>query len=113
MDDMIISGGVNVYPQEIEAANIEMPEVVDVGVVGISDEEYGERPVAFVSGKAAIDAVDLERLVRAHSEKRLGTIKRPVRYVVLDELPRSSAGKMLRRELRNILLAGVGNRPPD
>ena len=109
MDDMIISGGVNVYPQEIEAAIIEMPDVVDVGVVGIQDAEYGERPVAFISGAADMDPAELERRVRAFCATRLGTIKRPVRYVVLPQLPRSAAGKMLRRELRNILLAGARN----
>lgn len=100
MDDMIISGGVNVYPQEIEAAIAELPEVVDVGVIGVADEEYGERPVAFIAGAVGADPHALERLVRAHCEKRLGSIKRPVRYVVMPELPRSAAGKMLRRELR-------------
>lgn len=103
MDDMIISGGVNVYPQEIEAAIMEMPEVVDVGVVGVADDDYGERPVAFIAGTQHADPVALEQLVRAHCEKRLGTIKRPVRYVVMQELPRSAAGKMLRRELRKLL----------
>ena len=106
MDDMIISGGVNIYPQEIEAAIIEMPEVVDVGVVGIQDAEYGERPVAFISGAPDMDLAELERRVRAFCETRLGTIKRPVRYVVLPQLPRSAAGKMLRRELREMLAAG-------
>jgi len=105
MDDMIISGGVNVYPQEIEAAIIDMPEVVDVGVIGVADDDYGERPVAFVAGAQYADPVALEQLVRAHCEKRLGTIKRPVRYVVMQELPRSAAGKMLRRELRRLVNA--------
>ena len=110
MDDMIISGGVNVYPQEIEAAIIEMTEVVDVGVVGIPDDEYGERPVAFIAGAPEADPASLEQLVRAHCEKRLGTIKRPIRYVVLPELPRSAAGKMLRRELRK-MIAGPDSTP--
>ena len=86
-----------------------MPDVVDVGVVGIQDAEYGERPVAFISGAADMDPAELERRVRAFCATRLGTIKRPVRYVVLPQLPRSAAGKMLRRELRNILLAGARN----
>ena len=100
MDDMIISGGVNVYPQEIEAAIAELQEVVDVGVVGVADDEFGERPVAFFAGAPDVEPRALERLVRAHCEKRLGSIKRPVRYVVMPTLPRSAAGKMLRRELR-------------
>jgi long-chain acyl-CoA synthetase len=103
MDDMIISGGVNVYPQEVEAAIIELPEVADVGVVGVSDDEFGERPVAFIAGIQGADPALLESLVRTHCEKRLGTIKRPVRYVVMQELPRSAAGKMLRRELRTLV----------
>ncbi len=110
MDDMIISGGVNVYPQEIETAIAELHAVVDVGVVGVADEEYGERPVAFIAGAPGTDPETLERLVRAHCEQRLGTIKRPVRYVVMPELPRSAAGKMLRRELRKQV---AQTRPPS
>ena len=83
----------------------EMPEVVDVGVVGVQDAEYGERPVAFISGAAEIYPAELERRVGAFCETRLGTIKRPVRYVVLPELPRSATGKMRRRELRDMLAA--------
>ena len=69
------------------------------------DDEFGERPVAFIAGIQGADPALLESIVRTHCEKRLGTIKRPVRYVVMQELPRSAAGKMLRRELRKLVNA--------
>ena len=103
MDDMIISGGVNIYPQEIETAIQELPEVADVGVVGVPDADFGERPAAFVVAAGITAPNQLEALVRAHCELRLGRIKAPVRYVVLDELPRSPTGKLLRRELRSLV----------
>jgi long-chain acyl-CoA synthetase len=103
MDDMIISGGVNLYPQEIESAILELDEVVDAGVVGVADDEFGERPIAFVVGDASLTAAELETRVRMHCETRLGRIKAPARYVVLEQLPRSPTGKLLRRELRERL----------
>ncbi|MES2511382.1 MAG: AMP-binding protein [Pseudomonadota bacterium] len=108
MDDMIISGGVNVYPQEIESAIMELPCIVDVGVVGAADEEFGERPVAFVVGDGKIPAAELAALLETHCNKQLGRIKSPARYVVLDQMPRSPTGKLIRRELREMLRAGLG-----
>lgn len=103
MDDMIISGGVNVYPQEIEDAISELGEVLDVGVVGLADEEFGERPVAFVVASNPVDQAGFEARLKTHCAQRLGKIKQPVRYFVLDELPRSPTGKLLRRSLRAAL----------
>jgi acyl-CoA synthetase (AMP-forming)/AMP-acid ligase II len=108
MDDMIISGGVNVYPQEIESALFELREVIDAGVVGMPDADFGERPIAFVVGDASLTAAELEAKVRAHCEMRLGRIKAPVRYVVLELLPRSPTGKLLRRELRERVRDNAG-----
>jgi long-chain acyl-CoA synthetase len=102
MDDMIISGGVNVYPQEIEEAVMALPDVVDCGAVGVDDARFGERPVAFVVARAASVRAGLEARVTAHCEAHLGRIKRPERVVVVDELPRSATGKLLRRELRRL-----------
>jgi acyl-CoA synthetase (AMP-forming)/AMP-acid ligase II len=106
MDDMIISGGVNVYPQEIEEAVMELADVMDCGAVGVEDARFGERPVAFVVPRSATVRPGLEARVDAHCEARLGRIKRPERVIVVDELPRSATGKLLRRELRR--LGGVG-----
>lgn len=103
MDDMIISGGVNIYPQEIESAIMEMPCIVDVGVVGTTDEEFGERPVAFVVGDGSLLPHELKASVGAHCITRLGRIKAPARYVVLEQMPRSPTGKLLRRDLREML----------
>ena len=103
MDDMIISGGVNVYPQEIESAIMELHCIMDVGVVGAPDDEFGERPVAFVVSDGKIPAGELEALLSVHCERQLGRIKSPARFVMLDQMPRSPTGKLIRRELRDTL----------
>ena len=110
MDDMIISGGVNLYPQEIESALLEIAGVADVGVVGAADEAFGERPVAFVVVDAEHDAQALRRELPALCEARLGRIKSPARFRFVQQLPRSPTGKLLRRELRERLLHE--DRPP-
>ena len=103
MDDMIISGGVNIYPQEIESALLEFAGVADAGVIGAADEEFGERPVAFVVADAGHDAQALRRDLPTLCEARLGRIKSPTRFQFVLELPRSPTGKLLRRELRERL----------
>jgi long-chain acyl-CoA synthetase len=110
---MIISGGVNVYPQEIEAvirveAVIrETPGVWDCAVVGVPDERFGERPVAFVVADRS-GATDMEALVaavRARCEQNLGRFKQPTQIQVIPQLPRSATGKLLRRQLRELVSA--------
>jgi fatty-acyl-CoA synthase len=103
LDDMIISGGVNIYPQEIEAAILEVPGVWECSVVGVPDERFGERPVAFIvaTRDAAHDSSALLERVRAHNQERLGKLKRPDEMLLVDQLPRTPTGKVLRRELRN------------
>jgi long-chain acyl-CoA synthetase len=105
-DDMIISGGVNVYPQEIEAAILELSEVADCAVVGVPDDAFGERPVAIVVGAVDLSAAQLADCVRAHCGVRLGRIKQPDRLLVWPEIPRTAAGKLVRRELRSRILSG-------
>lgn len=100
-DDMIISGGVNVYPQEIEAAIEEADFVAECGVVGMPDPEFDERPVAFVVPVAGEENI-AERLER-HIRTRLGRVKRPRELHVVQSLPLSPTGKLLRRELRRLL----------
>ena len=99
---MIISGGVNVYPQEIEAALREAPGVWDVAVVGLADPRFGERPVAFVVPDLAhgISTDTLRAALLRHAAQRLSRIKQPDAYHFVDELPRSATGKLLRRRLR-------------
>ena len=101
---LIISGGSNVYPREIEEALLTHPKVREVSVVGLPDPEWGERVVACVvaevgTGEAELDAWCLARIAR---------FKRPKEYVLLDALPKSAYGKVLKRELRKSLLT----RPP-
>ncbi len=100
-DDMIISGGVNIYPQEIEAAIRSAPGVWDCAVVGVPDARFGERPVAFVVPLRAPARPDLVGEVRRHCEAHLGRYKQPQAIYMVTELPRSPTGKLLRRELRN------------
>ncbi len=92
--DMVISGGMNIYPVEIEEALRHHADVDDIAVVGIPDEEWGERLVAFVVGAAGAD--ELETFGR----QKLAPYKVPRQWVFLDELPRNATGKVLKRDLR-------------
>lgn len=92
--DVVISGGSNIYPREVEEVLIEHPGVEEACVVGAPDEDWGEVVVAFIVGTAAQDALD------AHLLDRIARFKRPKRYVYVDELPKNSYGKVLKRELR-------------
>ncbi len=95
--DVVISGGSNIYPREVEEALLEHPGVVEAGVVGAKDEEWGEVVVAFVVGE--VEAAELD----AHLLDRMARFKRPKRYEFVDELPKNSYGKVLKRELRQRL----------
>jgi acyl-CoA synthetase (AMP-forming)/AMP-acid ligase II len=96
---MIISGGVNIYPAEIEAVLHGHPQVIDVAVFGIPDDEWGERVHAIVQAKPG-ETIDLDEL-RAFAEERLGGYKRPRAYELRDTLPRTDSGKLLKRVLRD------------
>ena len=93
--DMVISGGVNIYPVEIENALSKHPEVADVAVIGVPDAEWGERLVAVVVPRAGFSAED----VAAWARERLTPYKVPRRWETLAELPRNPTGKVLKREL--------------
>jgi fatty-acyl-CoA synthase len=92
--DVVISGGTNIYPREVEEVLLEHPGVSEACVVGAPDAEWGEVVVAFIVGAA--DAPELD----AHLLQRIARFKRPKRYEFVDELPKNSYGKVLRRELR-------------
>ncbi len=97
--DMIVSGGVNIYPAEIEAAILTHPSVQDVAVIGIPNEEFGEEVKAFCElkpGRAA-EASD----ILAHCRDTLASYKRPRTIDIVKELPRNTMGKLLKRELRD------------
>jgi len=101
--DMVISGGSNIYPREIEDLLLQEPTVAEVAVIGLPDPEWGERVVAIIVTEpgctldaARLDAFCLESMAR---------YKRPKEYLQLDSLPRNGAGKVLKRELREQLQA--------
>jgi fatty-acyl-CoA synthase len=95
--DLIISGGLNVYPAEIERVLSECPGLVEVAVVGVPHDRWGEVPLAIVRGDGPVD----EAVVVAHCRAALADYKAPRYVVVVEEpLPRSMSGKVLRRELR-------------
>ena len=92
--DVVISGGSNIYPREVEEALLEHPGVMEAGVVGAKDEEWGEVVVAYIVGE--VEPAELD----AHLLDRIARFKRPKRYEFIDELPKNSYGKVLKRELR-------------
>ncbi|WP_292988907.1 AMP-binding protein [Mycobacterium sp.] len=100
--DVVISGGSNIYPREVEEALLEHPDVSEVCVVGAPDPEWGEVVVAFIviGDAAAIDLDDLD----AHLLARIARFKRPKRYLVVNELPKNSYGKVLKKDLRQQLV---------
>jgi fatty-acyl-CoA synthase len=95
--DVVISGGSNIYPREVEEVLLEHPDVVEVCVVGAPDPDWGEIVVAFVVGTATEPDLD------AHLLERIARFKRPKQYLYVDELPKNSYGKVLKRELRERL----------
>jgi long-chain acyl-CoA synthetase len=95
--DMVISGGFNVYPSDLEAILRKHPGVSDAAVVGVPSQEWGETPVAFVV--PGTDAPGEEEL-RAWANAQLGKTQRLFAIRYIDELPRSDIGKVLKRELR-------------
>jgi 2-furoate---CoA ligase len=95
LDDMIISGGENIHPLEVEDVLARHPGVREVAVVGLPDERLGQRVVAVVVGDVAQGELDAHCL-----DSSLARYKRPREYRFVSELPRSASGKILRRELR-------------
>jgi long-chain acyl-CoA synthetase len=99
--DMIISGGANIYPAEIEAEIIMHPKVADVAVFGIPDEDWGEQVKAVVEPAAGVAAgPELEAEILAALEGRLARMKWPRSIDFIDEMPRDPSGKLLKRRLR-------------
>ncbi|MDQ6838297.1 MAG: AMP-binding protein [Actinomycetota bacterium] len=97
-DDMIVSGGENVFPREVEDLLADHESVADVAIIGVSDHDFGQRLVAFVvpsDAATAIDDDELKDYVRSH----LARHKVPRQIVTMDELPRNTTGKVLKREL--------------
>jgi long-chain acyl-CoA synthetase len=103
--DLIISGGVNVYPAEIESVLLQHPAVGDVAVIGVPDEDWGQRVVALVEpadGAVPGDALAAELI--AHCEPRLARLKHPRRVEFRASLPRTPSGKLSRSRVRDAYL---------
>jgi 2-furoate---CoA ligase len=99
VDDMIISGGENIHPVEVEDVLARHPDVRDVAVVGEPDPRWGERVVAFiVAARPGLTAEAVDRYCREGAI--LASFKRPRRVVFVDEIPKTASGKILRRLLR-------------
>jgi long-chain acyl-CoA synthetase len=102
LKQLIIRGGCNISPQEVEEALYQHPAVLEAGVVGLPHPIYGELPAAFVSLRAGQFAE--EDALRAHARELLSDYKVPERVFFLDELPKGLTGKVDRRRLRDILI---------
>jgi long-chain acyl-CoA synthetase len=94
--DLIISGGSNIYPREVEEALLLHPAVSEVSVIGRPDAEWGESVVAYVVRRTPVDAAALD----AHCLEHIARFKRPKRYRFVDALPKNNYGKVLKTELR-------------
>jgi long-chain acyl-CoA synthetase len=105
--DMVISGGYNIYPREVEDVLLADPAVADAAVLGVPDAEWGERVVAFVvaAPSAELDTGALDRRCLAEIARH----KRPREYHAVAALPRNSAGKVLKRDLRDQLVTGAAS----
>ena len=109
VDDMIITGGENVSPVEIESCLSLHPAVLEVAVVGLADEKWGKIVAAFVKRRGPVTEQELEQFCRTSG---LANFKRPRRFVFVDALPKSPVGKLLRR----LLVAGdyqIEHAPPS
>jgi long-chain acyl-CoA synthetase len=103
--DLIISGGSNIYPREIEELLLRHPAVKEIGVVGAVDAEWGERVVAFVVASAGYSAgqKELAGELDAYCQQHIARFKRPKDYRFVDDLPKNNYGKILKTTLREWL----------
>jgi long-chain acyl-CoA synthetase len=107
--DMIISGGVNIYPAEIEGVLAAHPSVVDVAVFGVPDEEFGEQVKAAVQLAPGVEWSDeLAASLTTLAREQLAGYKVPRSFDVVDQMPRSEAGKLVKRQLRAPYWEGSG-----
>jgi fatty-acyl-CoA synthase len=103
---MIISGGENIYPAEVESLILELSQVSAAAVVGVPDEKWGEVPVAIVTLSPG-HRFSLEEL-QSHLDGRIARYKIPKRLLVADDLPRTASGKVRKAELRKRYGRGTG-----
>jgi long-chain acyl-CoA synthetase len=98
--DVIISGGSNIYPREVEEILLAHPKVSEASVIGVADEQWGESVIAYVAAteNAQLTALELEQFCLKH----MARFKRPKHYYFIDELPKNSTGKILKTQLREL-----------
>lgn len=106
--DMIVSGGENIYPKEVENALFDHPGIVDAAVIGIPDDKYGEAILAFVQTRDG-GALDKDALI-AFCRERLAGYKVPRAFEFIELVPRNASGKILKKDLREPYWAGVERR---
>jgi fatty-acyl-CoA synthase/long-chain acyl-CoA synthetase len=106
--DMIISGGVNIYPAEVEAVLVAHPAVQDAAVIGVPDDQWGESVKAVVQRRLDVNATEDELI--AFCAERLAGYKKPRSIDFVDELPRDAAGKLLKRRIREPYWTQAGRR---
>jgi fatty-acyl-CoA synthase len=95
---MIVSGGENVFPREVEDLLADHEAVVEAAVIGVADQEFGQRLKAFVVVKAGAEVSEQD--LKAHVKANLAAYKTPREVEFLDELPRNATGKILKRDLQ-------------
>jgi len=106
--DLIISGGSNIYPREVEEVLLQHPAVQEASVVGRRDDEWGEVVVAYVVARAPVAAAELD----AHCLEQIARFKRPKHYRFVDALPKNHYGKVLKTALRDLETAHADRGPP-
>lgn len=110
-DFMIISGGVNIYPQAVEDCLIVHPRVLDAAVIGVPDPEYGEAVLAIVQPVGSREGLEAD--LRAWCAERISPVTAPRRYRFVDELPRLPSGKLAKHELKQRFAATQGDTGDD
>lgn len=98
LKDMIVSGGENVYPAEVEAVLHQHPGIAEASVIGVPDDKWGETVMAVIVAEAGVELSEAE--IDLHCRANLGGFKLPRRYSFVDALPRNASGKILKRQLR-------------
>jgi acyl-CoA synthetase (AMP-forming)/AMP-acid ligase II len=103
--DMIISGGANIYPREIEEVLLRHPAVAECSVVGRQHAEWGEEVIAFIVKKSSVETAELDTLCLDN----IARFKRPREYRFVEALPKNNYGKVLKTELRKLLSGGAAS----
>ena len=109
LKDMIVTGGENVYPKEVEEVLFTREEVQECAVIGLPDREWGERVAAFIVQRPGKNFNQEE--LHAFLKSRLSSFKVPKDYRLVNDFPKSPAGKILKRELREIALDTPERKP--